>query len=134
MALDVCEVEARLAEPDAFKAAALSGGMVDVVVSVPAEAFAEAWGKMGDLIEGSIDYTCWGYGDEALKLLCGVFLATHERLPMGPNEHFQLLTLLFERLDNGRSVDEFVQRWWAEREERTRLSRALFADAPAAAA
>ncbi|MCG2841816.1 hypothetical protein L6Q21_12570 [Sandaracinobacter sp. RS1-74] len=127
MALDVSEVEARLAEPDAFKAAVLAGEMVDVVVSVPSEAFAIAWGQMGNLIEGSMDYAGWGYSDEALRLLCGVFFAAHERLPLGPGEHFELLKRLFERLDDGRYVDEFLRRWEAAKAERSRLDQMLSA-------
>ena len=114
---DLDKVRALFADEDAFLASAMSGGTVDVVVTVPAAAFAEAWERMGQLVEESPDFQGlenFGPADaNSLRVLCGVYWAAFLGLPIGPDEHLRLVEQYDEELSGGQYVQDFVARWKA---------------------
>ncbi|KQM12984.1 hypothetical protein [Novosphingobium sp. Leaf2] len=112
---------ARLADPDALGRAALEGGSVNVVVTVPVEAFASAYRLLRPIMDdGAPHLEAWlteeGRSEEELRLLCGLLCTVEDNLPM--DDAHRLKRLETTGLDQ--YLDEFALR---------RFRRMLRADA-----
>lgn len=102
---------ARLADPEALGQTALEGGLVVVVVSVPVGMFGPAHDQMVHIMEdGAPHLEAWlaeeGRSDHELRLLCGVFCAVEQNLPM---DTAHMLTWL-EQTGEKKYLDEFATR------------------------
>lgn len=102
---------ARLADPKALGRAALDGGPVDVVVSVPVEAFASAYRLLRPIMDdGAPHLDAWlteeGRSEEELRLLCGLLRTVEDNLPMDDAHHLKRL----EATGLDQYLDDFARR------------------------
>lgn len=102
---------AKLADPSALGRAALTGGSVDVIVSVPVGAFAKAYSLLRPIMDdGAPDLDAWlneeGRSEEELRLLCALLCTVEDNLPMDTAHHLKRL----EKTGLDQYLDEFAAR------------------------